>query len=736
MKWPMVVALGWMSLGFQLRGAEKGGALRAETLFEEHCFECHGDGIKKGEFDLEGLLQARTGPERHGQWLKAWKIVRHGFMPPADADPLPAEARSAITRWMLEKQLGVDFQKPDPGRVTMRRLNRMEYEFTVTDIFGADFVGDGRLKEDPSASTAQLRDMLPPDDTAFGFDNIGDFQTVSPALLEKYFNLAEFVVDRAIWVDGPKPAQRQLSLGDLRVQKDSEKVEAKHQLLTRIEKPGRYRVAMQFRLGGWFDGSGSYELDFTAGGEPVSREVVESGGEKTYTLSREMDLPTGEVELAYSTKWLAENSKRKPSPLELRPRLWLIGPLDRDLIYPESHQRIFFQAETPADPALRKAYAHEIMKRVADRAFRRPVTDSVLDRLTSLVMSAPSFEKGVAQGLMAILVSPNFLFRTEFQPKPDEPTSVHPLDEFALASRLSYFLWLSLPDDELSGLASRGELRKNLAPQVKRMLADPKAARFFEDFTGQWLRTRNVLMTPISRVDDEINAIRGAMKRETDMLFEDIARNDRDLIELVTANYTFVDHDLARYYGLAAPKEPGFHRVDLPADSKRGGILTHASFLVSTSNPNRTSPVKRGLFVLENLLGIEPPPPPAAVASLDDAKANGEMPRTVREQLALHRADKSCAGCHAHFDPIGIALENYDLIGRWRTEERGEPIAPNETTVTGQRLTGVEDIKSYFAAHKLQFYQCVTEKLLTYALGRGLEPGDSLVVDQLAERLN
>jgi hypothetical protein len=372
------------------------------------------------------------------------------------------------------------------------------------------------------------------------------------------------------------------------------------------------------------------------------------------------------------------------------------------------------------------------MQRIADRAFRRPADAALVDRLADLVLQAPQFERGVAQALMAILTSPKFLFRAELQPQPDDPKAIHPIDEFALASRLSYLFWLSVPDDELRALATRGALRKELPAQLKRMLADPKSERFFEDFPGQWLRTRNVLMTPIARIDEVVDHVRGSMKRETEMLFEHIARNDLDLLELVTADYTFVDRPLARFYGLPAVEHDGFQKVTMPADSHRGGLLSQGAFLFSTSNPGRTSPVKRGLFVLENLLAIEPPPPPPSIPALDDAKVDGVTPRTVRQQLEAHRADKSCAACHAHFDPIGLALENFDAISRWRTTERGEAIAPSEVTITGQKLTGVADLKQMFAARKHQFYHCVTEKLLTYALGRGLEPSDAVTVDRIS----
>jgi hypothetical protein len=265
------------------------------------------------------------------------------------------------------------------------------------------------------------------------------------------------------------------------------------------------------------------------------------------------------------------------------------------------------------------------------------------------------------------------------------------------------------------------------------MLADRKSSRFFEDFAGQWLRTRNVLMTSIARDEEVVDPLRDEMKRETEMLFEHIARGNRDLMELVTADYTFLNEDLADFYEIDDVDGREFRRVELPAQSRRGGILTHASFLVSTSNPDRTSPVKRGLFVLENLLATQPPAPPANVPPLEEAQDHDESLRTVREQLEAHRADPSCAACHAHFDPIGVVLENYDLIGRWRDEERGAAIDPQTTTITGHQLKGIGDLQQYIAADRERFYRCCTEKLLTYALGRGLEPYDSPTIDHITQ---
>lgn len=712
-----------------------GPAKDPAQLFEKHCFECHGEGVEKGGFALDQLLSARLNETNRFQWVKTWKIVRHGFMPPADADPLPEADRQAITQWIEQRRLGVDYAQPDPGRVTARRLNRMEYEFTIQDLFGVSPISEGEFSSDAASSRARLRDMLPPDDTAFGFDNNGDFQTLSPALLEKYFNLAEFVVENVLVQGSPRPPQMALDSAKIQIQRQTDSKRTQHALAFDIAHAGTYRVETQFPLGGWQDYGGAYDFALTLDDQPIARGDVEIGGQRIYKFNKEVRLNAGAHRLSFSTDPTQPTSNGKTNHLELRPKFRLTGPLDGGLQdYPESHKRIFFQGPPPSDPGLRREYARAIMKRVADRAFRRPATEAVLDRLTDLTLRSEKFEDGVALGLMAILTSPQFIFRTEVQPQPDDPRAIHPLDEHALASRLSYFLWLSLPDAELTELARRGALRKQLPQQVQRMLADPKAERFFEDFPGQWLRTRNVLMASIIG-DGALNPVRGAMKRETEMLFEHIARNNRDLLELVTADYSFVDEGLAKFYGLKGYTGSGFQKLSLAAESRRGGILTHGSFLVATSNPNRTSPVKRGVFVLENLLAIHPPPPPPSVPSLDDVKSLGTAPKTGSGQLALHRANKACAACHAHFDPIGIALENYDVVGQWRTQEAGEPIAPNEKTTTGQTLRGLEDLKQLFTDRKIQFYQCVSEKLLTYALGRGLDPSDAITVDRIAERV-
>lgn len=703
-------------------------SLDGPKLIQKYCYDCHGEGARKGKVDLEEMLAPANLKTQQREWEKAWKIVRHEFMPPVEAKAPSAEERKAITDWVARQALGVDFEQPDPGRVTIRRLNRMEYEYSVTDLFGTDFAAEQSYSSDGAGATLRLKDRLPPDDSAFGFDNIGDFQSVSPALLEKYFDLAEFVVSRVVQ---EKPTEAQVELGE-RVEKSTNNWVTKHSVALETKRAGNYRLTVEFTLGGWQDYGGAYAFSKRIDGKELVNDTVEVGGYEHYRYTNEVTLSEGNHFLDFTTDPFKPDFKGKTNHLSLRAKVTLTGPLGAEFAeYSEAHRRIFFKGEALMEKTEREQYTREILERVATRAFRRPVDSETLVGLTKLAARNEDFKSGIAQSLAAILTSPKFFFRAETQPQPDDPKTIHPLDDYALASRLSYLLWLSLPDDELIREAAAGTLRSNLRSQVKRMLADKRAERFFEDYPGQWLRTRNVLMTAISR-DDKLDPVRGAMKRETEMLFEHIARNDRDLLELITADYTFVNKPLADYYGIEGVNGNDFQKVALKPESRRGGILTHGSFLVATSNPNRTSPVKRGLFVLENLLAVEPPPPPPDIPALDDAKVEGKTPKTVREQLAVHRENKACASCHAHFDPIGVVLENYDLVGQWRDKENGEPIQAQERAVTGQTLGGIDDLRNFFASQKETFYRGATEKLMTYALGRGLEPFDAVTVDRIA----
>jgi hypothetical protein len=432
----------------------------------------------------------------------------------------------------------------------------------------------------------------------------------------------------------------------------------------------------------------------------------------------------------------------------------LTGPLEGNFREStESYRHVFFEGPPPADPAAREAYGRRIIERFAERAFRRSVDSATVEALVQMAQQVErrprgTFDQGIAQALTAVLASPRFLFRAEVQPEPDNPGEIVPLDEFAIASRLSYFLWSSLPDEPLLRLAGEGKLRRNLRQQIDRMLEDPKAERFVRSFVGQWLQTRDVetlnvdarrvLRLPTNADANRVfnRSLRRAMREETETLFAYLLRENRSALDLLTADYTFVNEDLAEWYGIPGVTGIDLQKVPLDKATHRGGILTHSSVLIVTSNPTRTSPVKRGLFILENILGTPAAPPPGNVPALEEAGRGKFRKLTVRELLELHRQDALCASCHARMDPLGLALEEYNALGQWRAEENGKPIETSGQLITGERFSDVRDLARVIASERRHdFYRCLAEKLLTFAIGRGVEYYDAATIDAIIDKL-
>jgi hypothetical protein len=383
--------------------------------------------------------------------------------------------------------------------------------------------------------------------------------------------------------------------------------------------------------------------------------------------------------------------------------------------------------------------AREIISDVMGRAFRRPPTPAEINRVVALVELADrngeNFNVAVGLGIQAILVSPHFLFRVELDPPSDDPGGIRTLNDYELATRLSYFLWSSMPDDELFALARLGKLRSgdNLERQVRRMLADPKSQALVENFAGQWLQLRNLdtAAPDKGRYPDFDEPLRRAMRQETELFFAAIMKEDRSVLDFLDGDFTFVDERLARHYGIPDVKGNEFRRVQLDRH-QRGGVLTHASVLTVTSNPTRTSPVKRGKWVLENILGTPPPPPPPNVPELKE-EAVGELTGSLRQRMEQHRAKPDCAVCHERMDPLGFGLENYDGIGAWRTSEGRFEIDPSGVLPGGQSFSGPQELKSILKARKDEFVKCLAEKMLTYGLGRGVEYSDRGTIHDIAK---
>jgi len=432
------------------------------------------------------------------------------------------------------------------------------------------------------------------------------------------------------------------------------------------------------------------------------------------------------------------------------------GPDGQPRQYPRSVRGVFPLGPPPADPAAQPGHLRDTIARVADRAFRGRGDDATTERLVAVARTAieqpdGSFEKGVAAALTAMLSSPRFLFRIEDdgrEPQPADPSATAiPLDDVALASRLSFFLWSSLPDDELLTLARKGTLHAEVDSQIDRMIADPRSDRFVADFVGQWLQTRDVETLPFDTrrvlagrdrfLGQKIFGprVRRAMREETEMLFAHLLRRNEPATDLLVGRQTFLNGSLARFYGIADVEGPEMRLVTLPADAHRGGLLTHGSLLVVTSNPTRTSPVKRGKFILDNLLGTPAPPPPPDVPPLEAAALPSERTPTMRELMARHREDALCASCHARMDPLGLALEDYNAIGQWR----GDDAAGLDTSgrlVTGEPFANAAELAALIAGpRRRDFHRCLAEKLLVYALGRGLQTFDGPAVDRIVERV-
>jgi hypothetical protein len=405
---------------------------------------------------------------------------------------------------------------------------------------------------------------------------------------------------------------------------------------------------------------------------------------------------------------------------------------------PQSHTDIFFTDPKSAGGEVEAV--SDILSLFVSRAFRRPVRKEEVARLVQLYkigrQDKLEFEQSVALAMKAVLVSPSFLFRGEVQPSPDDPRAVHPVDEYALASRLSYFLWSSMPDRELLSLAWKGELRQNYEAQVRRMLADPRAAALARNFAGQWLELRSLekVMPDRKRFPAFNSQLAHDMRQETERFFQHIQQENRSVLEFLEADYTFLNERMARHYGIPEVRGGDFRKVQLK-DSRRGGVLTHASILTLTSNPTRTSPVKRGKWVLENLLGLPPPPPdPDAPPLPEDTQALGAA--SLRELLLKHREAPACAACHANMDPIGLAFENFDPIGAWRDKDGPHDIDPTGTLANGRFINGPPQLRALLSRdYRQEYLTCLTEMLLTYALGRGLEYYDRPTVETIVQSL-
>jgi hypothetical protein len=714
-------------------------------LLAKYCTSCHGQSKPKAGLNLASVQDESSARSNRKAWARVREYVEGGLMPPDDRPQPSREEVGRLTQWIKSALKADDCGRTfDPGRVTIRRLNRAEYNNTIRDLVGIDF---------------HPADDFPSDDVGYGFDNIGDVLSMPPILMEKYLAAAETISEEAIvaaqsakglvktWNSetiGSDAGGSTQGDGTLVLSSESE-------IFVNYQFPRNATYVIRVRACGDQAGPEPVRMAVRIDGKDLKRFDVSAPSGKFQDLVLRQSLRGGlrRLSVAFLNDYY---NPGHPDPKQ-RDRNLIVesleveGPLHStgDPL-PESHRRIIFTNPKAKDDVPRAA--HAILERFASRAFRRPVGESELAKLMKLVDLATQqgdcFERGIQLAVQAVLISPQFLFRVELDSrgmptkvKTGNETPIQLIGDFELASRLSYFLWSSTPDDELWRAAVDGSLRSadTLEKQVRRMLRDPKAQSLVDNFAGQWLQLRNLrsLNPDRTRFPNFDDKLREAMIRETELFFGAVMRGDSSILEFLDSDFTYVNERLARHYGIPGVKGDQFRRVKLKG-RERGGLVTQASILTVTSNPTRTSPVKRGKWVLEQLLGTPPPPPPPNVPVLtDDAKALTAA--TLRLRMEQHRAKASCAVCHSKLDPLGFGLENFDAVGTWRDQDSGVPIDSSGTLPSGESFRGPKELRGMLKAHTPDFARCLTEKLLTYALGRGLEEYDRCAVEQIVKSL-
>ena len=700
-------------------------------ILADTCRPCHNSQVNSGGLDLSLFSEAGSIEKYRDGWERIVQKVSAGEMPPRGAARPPQERVDAFVDFVESAFDRADRNMAfDPGRVTARRLNRNEYSNTIRDLLGVSFHAEADF---------------PSDDSGYGFDNIGDVLTISPLLMEKYMAAAERVAAAAVGAD-PLPSQPLEATYRGRdktiVRLGPGTIEATH----RVEWSGEYVVRV-ILPGERRPDSPPVTMNFSMDGELLhSMKVDTKPSELVYFSPRSIEemrlyLPAGDhvfragfVDDHFVETLCEEDIYRRKKNKFLG---WIIftGP------FPVEGSRPPANALMVCDPNSGEQCVREILTKLAHRAYRRPVTRNEVRRLVGFVEQARGEGRSVEQGLQlaiqAMLVSPHFLFRIERDPDPVDAAGIHRISDIELASRLSYFLWSSMPDDELLSQAEAGRLRNPavLDAQVARMLADGKSVALAANFAGQWLETRN--LDSVTPDPDKFPAwgagLREAMKTETRLFFEAMLRENRPMSDFIDARFTFLNERLAKHYGISGVSGPEFQRVDLETD-QRGGVLTQAAVLTVTSYPTRTSPVLRGKYVLKAILGTPPPPPPADVPALDDAKVGSTG--TLRQQLEQHRANPACAVCHDRMDALGFGLENYDAIGRWREKDGDFPIDSGGTLPDGKSFRGPAQMKRILKQDMRSFARALTEKMLIYGLGRGLESYDRRALAEISGKLD
>ena len=742
------------------------------ALLQRYCVTCHNGRLLTAGLSLDDVEVSEAHVAADAElWEKVVQKLRSRTMPPPRRPRPDDDSYRAFASWLETSLDRAADAAPNPGRPQLHRMNRAEYRNAVRDLLALD--------ADVSA--------LPADDSTFGFDNIADALGVSPLLLESYVTTARKIARLAVGspviptvtttYKTPEDLTQDYHLRELPLGTRGGIRVAEH---FPVDAEYEIRVRLRRTAGGTIRGIGEeHHLELTLDGERIGLFPV--GSEDAYrptvvneqnpgqTVSRaftadedmrvRLPIPAGRHEIVaafvgrptvlseetakpFLRSYVSSNSRRGLPDVD---SVLIAGPFDpRRPDDTPSRQRIFTcrpgvsgeAAPGEAAPGEAAACARSILSRLGRQAYRRPLETPEIERLLTFYEEGSrdgGFESGIELALRFLLASPQFIFRLETEPDELAAGAVYPVSDLALASRLSFFLWSSIPDDELLAVAERGELGApdELRRQVRRMLADPRASALVENFAGQWLYLRNLANThpdPPTFPDFDDN-LRRALQRETELFFESVMAEDRSILELLTADYTFLNERLARHYGIPGIYGDRFRRVAVTDDARRG-ILGHGSLLTVTSYATRTSPVLRGKWILENLLGSPPPPPPPDVPDLEDTGSAEGL--SIRERLEQHRANPACAACHARMDPYGFGLENFDAIGRWRSSgPRGEPIDASDVLPDGTAFNGPSELRQAILRRPESFVETFTRKLLTYAAGRGMGYYDAPAVRRI-----
>ena len=722
------------------------------AVLDRYCVTCHNERVKTANLMLDRVDVANPGSDTE-VWEKVLRKVHTGMMPPPNMPQLAPDDRRALLTWLETSLDAAAAKKPNPGRTeTLRRLNRTEYRNAVRDLLSLDI---------------DANSLLPADESGHGFDNVtvGD---LPPTLLDRYISAAQKISRLAI---GTTQTSVQADIIRLPADRTQETHVAGLPLGTRggvsipytFAQDGEYEIQVWLardlsgNVGGLRERNRKHEMIVLVDREPVKTFTIQKLVDDDTTLDKDLrariTVSAGPHEIgvtflkdssslleAQRQPLLARfNERRHPRTAPAIDQVSISGPYVAKGVTDTPSRRRIFVCRPDEQPAALKEIdcAKTILSTLIRRAYRRPVSPSDLEGPLAQYREGRAdgdFDAGIGRALSAVLINPEFLFRVEADAKGAAAGSAYRISDLELASRLSFFLWSSIPDDELLDAAIRGRLSRpdELERQTRRMLADRRSVNLATNFAGQWLRLRNLeAVVPSTRLFPEFDDnIREGFRQETELFVDSIVREDRSVLDLIRADYTFLNERLAKYYGIPNVYGSHFRRVAVGPETRRGGLLRHGSVLSVTSYATRTSPIIRGVYVLDNILGAPPPPPLPNVPALDEGTVSATLP--MRERLAAHRKNAVCASCHRTIDPVGFALENFNAVGQWRSYEgEGEPIDASGALPGSPEFRGIDGLEDALLSRPEMFAGALTEKLLTFALGRGVEYYDAPAVRKI-----